>query len=349
MSKHNILITGVGGASVGSQILKALKRSDLDLFVIGTDLSSSCANKNEVDLFTTVPRGDSGDYIPFLLKLCEENNIQMIFPGSEPETFVLSRERHQFESAGIVLPINPQEVIDTCADKEKTVQFLKQHNMPFPKSVMVEKSEDLSEIDFFPVILKPATGSGGSANIMIAQNPDELKTFSEYLLLNKISLMAQQYVGDEHSEYTVGVMTDGEGEVVNSIVMKRNISNGLGHKFATPNRTGNDQFGSRLVVSSGLSQGEFIERSDINSFCENLAKELGAKHAINIQGRLVNGDFYVFEINPRYSGTTNARAVVGYNEPARMIEMYLEQKSIPKNFEYKKGLVLRTLNENFVS
>ena len=40
--KINVLVTAVGNAGVGSQIVEALKLSNLELNIVGTDISNFC-------------------------------------------------------------------------------------------------------------------------------------------------------------------------------------------------------------------------------------------------------------------------------------------------------------------
>ena len=58
------------------------------------------------------------------------------------------------------------------------------------------------------------------------------------------------------------------------------------------------------------------------------------------------GKVKVFEINPRFSGTTSIRAIVGYNEPDILLRRHLlNDRSIEPDFEYSEALILRNLVE----
>ena len=73
------------------------------------------------------------------------------------------------------------------------------------------------------------------------------------------------------------------------------------------------------------------------------------KGAINIQCRFVDGVVKVFEINPRFSGTTSLRAMAGYNEPDILIQKHLFNADIEKNFKYEEVNILRSLIETKVT
>ena len=120
MNKITVLVTGVGGSGIGGQILKALQMSSLPLHIIGTDTTELSTGLKEVHQFYKIPLANNQEYIPMLLKICEKDSIKIIFPGSEPELKVISKSRHIFADAGIVVPINTENVIDICLDKFKT-------------------------------------------------------------------------------------------------------------------------------------------------------------------------------------------------------------------------------------
>jgi carbamoyl-phosphate synthase large subunit len=346
--KINILVTGIGGAGVGRQIIKALKNSTLDYRLFGTDTSEQSFGKIDTDAFRILPLASNENYVHELLSYSIENKIKVIFPGSEKELITLAENIHLFEENEIYVPINTIDLINLCSEKFDCNEFLLENGFHCPKSIEIKKQVDLNKVDFFPIVLKPTSGAGGSANVMIAQDSDELNLFATYLLNNGIELIGQEYIGNSSEEYTIGVLCNPNKEVINSIVMKRQISSGIGFKLAVNNKTDKTELGDRLVISSGMSQGEFIEKSFINDQCENIAKKLGATSAINIQGRIHDDKFYVFEINPRFSGTTSSRSIVGYNEPEVLINSFLLNKSIPKHFKYDFGFVLRGLEERLI-
>jgi carbamoyl-phosphate synthase large subunit len=123
------------------------------------------------------------------------------------------------------------------------------------------------------------------------------------------------------------------------------ISSGLGSKTSVLNNSGRVELGSRLVISSGISQGLICNRGDVIAQCKDIAVALGSRGPLNIQGRLVGGLLHVFEINPRHSGTTAGRALCGVNEPEIMIRLGVLNEKIEKVELLSEGWVLRGLDE----
>ena len=71
--------------------------------------------------------------------------------------------------------------------------------------------------------------------------------------------------------------------------------------------------------------------------------ELEPFGACNVQLRIRDGKPYVFEINPRCSGTTAARALVGFNEPSVILN-YLKTKQY-QEIHYEEATILRYWQE----
>lgn len=345
----SVLVTGVGGGGLGEQLIKALRLSDaVNYKIVGTDITSISKGMMEVDIAAVVPLASDPGYIASLLALCKQHEIKALLPGSEPELKVISLSRDKFLEKDIFLPINSQEVLDVCFDKIKTAAFLEKNGFKSPKSVKIVSEDDLQSIEFNPAVLKPSVGGSGSANIMLAQNKQELLVFGKYLLNIYKEFIVQEYMGTPEEEYTAGVLCSMGSEIINSIALKRKISSGLGCKIKVKNRTGRVELGNDLVISSGISQGEIGKFGYITSECEKIALALGAKSAINIQCRYFNNSVYVFEINPRFSGTTSLRAMMGYNEPDLLIRKYLLKETIKNHFPYQEGQIMRGLSEVIV-
>lgn len=345
----NVLVTGVGGGGHGEQILKALRLSSRNYTIIGTDMSPVSKGLMDVDIPYLLPPANDPSYIDKLIILCKKHDIKAVFHGSEPELKVMSRNRGRITAEGIFLPINPANVIDTCMDKYRTVQFLIENGFKFPVSVRITQKSDLENIDFLPVVLKPSVGSGGSANIMLAQTREELQVFGQYLLTMYNEFIVQEYVGTPDNEFTVGVLSSMDGELINSIAVKRMILTSLSNRIKAPNRSGRKELGNVLAISSGVSQGEIGVFREVTEACEKIAGRLGSTGAINIQCRVVDGEVYVFEINPRFSGTTSLRAIVGYNEPDILIRKHILGEEIKPFFKYKTGYILRGLEETYIN
>jgi carbamoyl-phosphate synthase large subunit len=340
----SVVLTGIGGGGHGEQILKALRLGRERYRIVGTDSAPICANAGLVDEFRQVPRAGEPGYLDAILQLAKRSSAVAIFHGSEPEMMVLGRNRDTIENEGYYLPINPLSLLETCRDKARTAAFLAAAGFPAPRSREIKSLDDLDDFDLFPAILKPSVG-GGSTNVFIAQTAAELRAFASHLLTVVPRLVAQEYVGTPDAEFTVGLLYGKDGTFLNSIAVRRIISNALSQRSTTPNRTGRSEFGERLVVSSGVSQGIVGRWPEVTRQCEAIGQALGPTAPINIQLRLVAGRIVPFEINPRFSGTTSLRAIAGYNEPDTLIRRDVLGELIEPYFPYREMTIMRGLAE----
>lgn len=349
--KINVLVTAIGGGGHGEQILKALRMvNNRQYFIVGADANHNCPQFSMVDARASLPMANDSSYLDALLAICRQYKIRALFHGCEPELKQFAKNRERIESEGIFLPINPTSVIDMCMNKEKTNRQMAALGFDSPRFARISTKEEIKQIDWFPVVVKPSIGGGGSANVYIAQNSAELLGLADYLGLETIAgnFLVQEYVGTTEDEYTVGILHDMDGNYLNSIAVRRLLSGGLNIRMSIPNRTARNELGSKLVISSGVSHGYIGRFHDVTEQCKKIANAIGAKGPINIQCRLVNGKVKVFEINPRFSGTTSLRAMVGYNEPDILIRKHIFGESITPDFEYQTALILRSLCEEMV-
>ncbi|GAP40370.1 ATP-grasp domain-containing protein [Flexilinea flocculi] len=344
MDQIRVMITGIGGGGNGEQLIKALKLSQNPYYLIGADITPVSRGFSFVHDKYVLPPASDPNYVESLVEVCKKAKADVLFTGSEPELKRVSDVQDQIRNEGIFLPMNPKSVIDICMDKSKTMDFLQSNGFSFPKTKTVTKQEDLREITTFPVVLKPSIGGGGSANTFIAQDQKELELFGNWMLNIYPRFIIQEYVGNADCEYTVGVLSDMEGVLINSIAVKKNILSALSNRLKIRSRYSDEL----LVISNGISQGQIGRFPEVTSQCEVIAQKIGSRSAVNIQLRFVDGKCFVFEINPRYSGTSSFRAMVGYNEPDIMIRKYLLHETIEPHFPYKEGYIMRGLDETFV-
>lgn len=320
--KKNILITAVGGRSVGSGILHALTRTAPEVSerwnVVAADADTFAWGLYKVKEKILLPFANHARYIDEVKSAIKKFNLHAIIPGSEAEANVLSKNKHLFD---IPIISNSHEIMPLMMDKFATTEKLKELKLPTIPTFKIEDwQQALSEFKF-PFIVKPTTGTGGSKGVTLCATEDDLKTILSNLPPHS-GYCIQPLIGTENDEYTVGVLSDKNGKLIDSIVMKRKL---IGLSLLDTKKIGDRNFS----ISTGYSQGYFIKHPQIQTFCEQLSVAIKSKGPLNIQLRLHEGKIYVFEIHPRFSGTTTMRADVGFNEPDILLRNYLYNE----NFE----------------
>ena len=332
--KKNILVTAVGGRSIGSGIVHALMRANKAEArhrwnIIATDADPFSWGLYIADQAAILPFANQPDYMESLLRLIEEHKIDAVIPGSEPEVNLLAQRRHE-----VPVPVicNQAELMPLMMDKFAATSKLNELGLPFiPTYPVANWREALADFSF-PMVVKPTVGTGGSRGLNFVVNEDEMTQLLPQLPESG-KYCVQPYIGTGDDEYTVGVLTDSRGQMVDSIVMRRKlIGLSLLHNRNVE--------GKNFALSSGYSQGFFIRDEQIQAFCENLALQLGSVGPLNIQLRKDGNDIYVFEIHPRFSGTTTMRADVGFNEPDAMLRNVLYGEDLGRfNYQYDVAVI----------
>lgn len=342
--KINVLITAPSGGSVGEQVFEALKMSKLTYYIVTTNVEPNKNGLYEADKGYIVPLATDRSYISRLLWICKKEKIRVIIPGSSPELDVIAKNRAKFEEKNILVLTNDLKVVELCQDKLRTMEFLKNQGLSYPKFEILKKA--VLPLGFhFPVVIKPTKGGGGSRNVFLLQDNEDLKYYYRFYQKQGLIPLIQEYIGDATEEYTVGVLTDFEGKLLGSIVLKREVKGDL--SVRTEVKSYKDPKKS-LVLSSGFSQGFVDDYPKIKDYAEKVALALGSRGPLNVQCRKTKEAVYTMEINPRFSGTAAIRALLGFNEPDTLIRRHLLGEKIGK-LSYKKGLVLRDLRMVYVS
>jgi carbamoyl-phosphate synthase large subunit len=332
----NILVAGLAGASLGTEIVKCL--NDVGQYEIyGCDISELAYGLYSPKLKKTFVISTE-NYIDSIIDICKNHNISYVIPGGEQPMVLISEEEEKFKENNILIACNSRKVVKLFSDKATTFDFLKGQGIPIPLTISLN-DRNFSKIDLFefPCIVKPSSGTGGSDSVFLATNKDECILYVELLLRNGRNVVVQEYINVENGEFTIGVLSNTRGEVVSSVAMQRIFNSKLSVAYR----------GKKGLISSGYSQGLIDDFPELRKQSESIAIAAGSVGPLNIQGRIKNGEFVPFEINPRFSASTYLRCLAGVNE----LHLYLQHLSgndiIQKN-DIRKGYYMRSFEETFI-
>jgi carbamoyl-phosphate synthase large subunit len=322
---YNILVTGVG-SNIGQGIIKSLKMSPYKCKIIGTDMHPLSAGLYRCDKSYLVPPAKDKGFTAKLIEICVNENIDALLIGSDAEIIEFARNKGTIErKSRAKVIVSPLKLVETVSDKLQLAGFLQKECLNFPVSALgkdKKKVQQLIDLYGFPIFVKPRRGSG-SRGASIVKNQDELT----YVMSHVPELIVQEILGSPEEEYTAGLFFSRDSILKGSVIMKRELS------FGTTYRAIADDY------------------PEINKEVARAAKSLsslGAVGSINIQLRLTNRGAVIFEINPRFSGTTSFRANLGFNEAEALVKNYLLGDEIPDLIP-NKGVMMRYWNEIYTS
>lgn len=306
----NILVTGCGG-DIGQSIGKILLKSNYTKNLFGIDISDKNAAQFIYPNFSVGLRFTHPDYLKRLELFIEEHAIDIIIPIAEPELRFFSAQ-NILDTIGRAKMITASSLaLEIGFDKFKTAEFLKNENLPFPKTFL---AKELKSIESFPVILKSKTGSGSKDIHMI-------NTMEEFLFYTRKDIenyVVQEFITDKNGEFTCGLFRSSVGEI-RSQIFKRELTGGY----------------------SGY--GEVIENNDIKALLEKLAVKLDLVGSINVQLRITENLPKVFEINPRFSSTVLYRHIFGFED----LLWSIEDKLGYELSDYKENAIGRKFYKGF--
>ena len=95
--KLTALVTAVGGRSVGYQIFECLKKFPKNYRIVATDADPFAAGLYEADRGYLLPPSTTKSYIPKILEICKKEKIEVVLPGSIPETLEISKNEKKFD------------------------------------------------------------------------------------------------------------------------------------------------------------------------------------------------------------------------------------------------------------
>ena len=314
--KVNILAIGGKGGSVTEGLLKCLRLAEYSNITL-LDYDHHAAHLYRITQYEIIDKtpDDGYEYIEKLIDVCRKHSINAVMPGATWDSKILSKHSDLLKVKGIIPLVNNYRLIEIGDDKWQTYQFLKSNKIGTPitfEDVDIALNYFSNEVK---LVIKPKRGRG-SKDVFISNNRDELIAIVNFFRVKKIDYIIQEHISNNNKEYTVGVINDKKGRLIQSIVMQRDLLGGA------------------------TGYAKVCEHSYINEFCENVAMQLQSTGPMNVQLRLDdNNNPLIFEINPRFSGSSIMRALAGFNEPDMIIRNFvlneeLKKITIKENNEY---------------
>lgn len=326
MKKPTVLITPVNGRNAGTEAYQALRLSGRAGRIIVTDIIPFSYGAHLGEEFHVQPYASSAAYLPFLRRLIRREKITVLIPGSDYELRTVARHRAELERLGARLLINNTATVDLCLDKGRLPEHLRARGCAVPRTCILRRADSWAAVRRAvgsPCIVKPRAVSGGSAGVRLLQGVADWRAFVRETRGGTDNYIAQEYIDAAAAEYTVGVMSAPDGTLISSFALRRDFSNSASVILRVARRGG----GEPLIVSSGLSQGRADDYPAVRRAAEQVARAVGSTGPLNVQGRWRNRCFHVFEINPRFSGTTAVRAALGHNDVALIWDAVLRGRN----------------------
>jgi biotin carboxylase len=262
-------------------------------------------------------------YIQAVLRICESENIDALFPSFDPHVYVFSKNKERFARLGVVIPVPDYEAVVTPLDKYRTVLAAQEVGFPCPKTHMPESEDCLIRIaeDLgFPLVIKPRLNAG-SRGMEIATEFGELR--EKYRLAKKHQgmPMIQEFIPGKLNQ-NIYLTLDQRGELKSVFTPKT-------HRAFL-----------RLYRNSAAAS-ESCDIHPIAGGAAKLARQINWWGGLTIQTKIDqrDGKPKLMEINPRLGTHLWYRTELGINEPWICLNIARGREVEPVT-NYPKGTML---------
>lgn len=293
---------------IGNAVLKILRNREGHV-LYGCDVNEIAAGMDLVHRFWKSKYAKEPGYTDELLEKCLAYGITHLIPVNEKEIAQISQERHRFEEKHIKLVMQDTEILKVCLDKWRTAEKLQALGFRVPKTYLKLQQAPCGHT----YICKPRKSNGSNGIWLLTDQERDRVIPADYLI--------QEYI-DSSEEFTIGVFR--QDSIVNVVAFRR-------------------------VLKHGYS---FLVELDQNDMCRRLAADIAVKldlkGYLNLQLRRKDDRYYIFEINPRISGTVRFRHMIGFTDVLWWLDL-LDGKQVPAyECPYHKAVGIKELNEKYL-
>ena len=252
-----------------------------------------------------------------IVEFLQNNQYEYLIPVNDTALLICSLNYEQISKLTKIAYVNPNETHKYSRDKSELLQLCRELAFPTPKSILIEKIEDIDKLQNidFPCIAKPVSSK-------VYKN-EKIFSYTVKKIKNKEDLI--DFIRETID--TVPVL-------IQELLPK---GFGVGYNFLSLNGKVLDAYcHQRINEAWGGGQSTFRKTIDVSSFdLENISKEIIAQ--INWSGiamiefMIVNNTPYIMEINGRAWGSIELGIFSGVDLPFNMIEAIYEDKIIVPN------------------
>ena len=312
-----IAITTIG-SGVGQSIVDSCRDSQLSMKIYGLGMNPLGYGAFDCDERLELPGIYAENYVDELLKYCKEYKFDMLIPALDDELGPVALRMSEFEALGVQVPVSQPEFISLCRDKGLMSRELLAYSPAFVESFTQEYAIANPDNLPYPLIAKPNSGFA-SRNMFVINSKKDLERLEPFHVIQTLAIPKEGSIN--RKAFLNGLK---EGNILQVDEISVQLLYGK-----------NGEELGRMASFNKLQNGipiEIIPIEDVKLWEEldlvlNHLKALGLSGPLNIQGRLTDNGFKIFEMNPRFTGITGLRSLMGFNEVEAIIKNYCNLKS----------------------
>jgi nucleoside-diphosphate-sugar epimerase len=295
------------GSGVGQSVIRSLNLSRLPIRTVGFGSNPFAFGAYECDTHDHTPSIYEDGYVESLLALCRKHGVSLLIPGLDDEVLLLARHAAEFEAVGTAVLCASEALVALCRDKERLCTELAEIADEFVKSYdRGSIGEALRNGEAaFPLISKPR-GGFASRGIHILRNEADLGGVADGDIIQELAV---PHASDPNRAYFDTQIAKGVNPQVSEVSIQ--LVYGRDQRLI-----------GRMISMNRLHNGVPIEvmpfyDAAVWRTVDRIVPDLlrrGLVGPLNIQARLTDRGLKIFEMNPRFTGITGLRALLGFNE-----------------------------------
>lgn len=314
-SNYNIGISCIG-SGIGQSVINSLRLSRLPIKTIGLGTNPFAYGLYDCDAYDyTIGIYEEG-YIDNLINKCHEHSIDLVIPGHDDEVLIYAKNADRLKAEGIKAIFPGEKLISLCRDKEHMSIELNKIVDVFVKCYDKNTlGTDLeNNLVKFPFIAKPR-GGFGSNGIEVIRSKDDLRKIGKDHILQELAIPVKQDpnfafymsqinkgINPQVSEISIQLVYNPEGRLMGRMISCNKLINGVPIEIVP--------FENKYIW-------------DVIDMLTPTLLQFGLKGPLNIQGRVTEHGLKLFEMNPRFTGITGLRALMGFNEVEACVKEWL--------------------------
>jgi glutathione synthase/RimK-type ligase-like ATP-grasp enzyme len=263
----------------------------------------------------------SPDYAQWLMRTVSSGDYDLLIPISDRVVDVVSHYRDKL-SEHIALALPEPKHVELARDKARTAKYAMSHGELVPPSYFPENMAAVRELIpalSYPVVVKLPRGTAGHGVFVVHDAAAVVDCFERHGRPDNWPFI-QDFVPGDIAD--VAAVCD-HGEMVTYFSFYAELKHLVG--------------GTPPYVRS-LADPALVDMAG------RLVRQLGWHGAIDFDFvRAASGDYYLLEINPRFSGTTNFAYKLGIDLPRSYLDVVLGRPSRAHQRSYQDGWLFRTV------
>jgi carbamoyl-phosphate synthase large subunit len=292
----------------------------------GIEVFASCSREALTRLpFDTpkimLPKIEDPTFIDTLHKVCLDHGIDVILPGLEAMSIVLSKNKARFAKSGIEIPLPEYDVLMRGVDKGQFMTCVKAAGLPYVNTVRIRSEAEITRINslIYPIIAKPVVGHGARGVLIYDRPPanwNELKK-----ALRKSEMLVQEYIpGGAGSIHACCFVFDHQHRIK---MMFQQKSTKTEFEFGGP-------------AFAGVS----IREPRLREYAEHLMRQIGAWTGIvmlEFKRHEQTGELYAMDCNARIWGFSSIADDAGMSFPLGAV-LVAQNRNFRTHEDYLTGV-----------